>query len=301
MAKDPAVLFYCSDFLTGTTGLTMDERGQYITLLCLQHQQGHLSEKTIRLAVGSPSVDVLSKFKKDESGLFFNERMEEETERRHNFVKIRQENGKLGGRPKTGNKAIGYPIGKPKNNLQGNLPINENETEDINRDVVKVEDWNSIRNNFFNDFRWKEKFCIDKNIVMSDLEGRMNEWFEVSMDLENSLCNNIPEHLYNKVDKNFILKVSNLESLRILRDKIGLQKYISLLGAKIINEQTDHQGNQMKLYICEEIKEKSILLEVVCPSTGRVYHLYPPNQKAKTCFEAKASTFKKQANSCKAR
>ena len=118
------------------------------------------------------------------------------------------------------------------------------------------------------------------------------EWFEISGEIENSICNNIPEHLYAKIDKDFITKVSNLESLRIIRDKIGMKKYISLLGAKIINEQTDHQGNQMKLYICSEIGEKAILLEVICPSTGRVYHLYPPNQKAKTCFEAKASTFR---------
>jgi len=51
MAKDPAFLFYSSDFLSGITDLTMEERGQYITLLCLQHQKGSLSEKTIRLSV----------------------------------------------------------------------------------------------------------------------------------------------------------------------------------------------------------------------------------------------------------
>lgn len=137
MAKDPAVLFYCSDFLTGTTGLTMEERGQYITLLCLQHQQGHLSEKTIRLAVGSASVDVLSKFKKDDNGNFFNERMEEEIEKRSNFVKIRQNNGKLGGRPKTEIKPTGKPKDNLQDNLQGNLP--ENENENTNEDILEKE------------------------------------------------------------------------------------------------------------------------------------------------------------------
>ena len=69
--KDPAILFYTGDFLNGCTDLTFEERGQYITLLCLQHQKGHLSEKTIRLSVGSVSVDVMAKFLKDETGLFF--------------------------------------------------------------------------------------------------------------------------------------------------------------------------------------------------------------------------------------
>ncbi|MEI7513709.1 MAG: hypothetical protein WCJ74_03765, partial [bacterium] len=76
MSKDPAVLFYTGDFLNGCMDLTFEERGQYITILCLQHQKGHLSEKTIRLSVGSVSVDVLKKLSQDESGNYFNERME---------------------------------------------------------------------------------------------------------------------------------------------------------------------------------------------------------------------------------
>jgi hypothetical protein len=117
------------------------------------------------------------------------------------------------------------------------------------------------------------------------------EWFECSGKIENSLCFNIPEYHLIKVDRTFITKVDNLESLRAIRDRIGLSKYIELLQAKIINEQVDNQGFPMKLYRYEEQGEKVLLLEVTCPSTGRMYHLYPPNQKVKDCFEAKASTF----------
>ena len=80
--KDPAVMFYTADFLVGIQGLTMEERGQYITLLCLQHQQGHLSEKTMLLTVGNLSEDVKAKFLKDENGLYYQLRMDEETEKR---------------------------------------------------------------------------------------------------------------------------------------------------------------------------------------------------------------------------
>ena len=45
--KDPAFVFYTGDFLTGVIDMTMEERGQYITLLCLQHQKGHFSKKTL--------------------------------------------------------------------------------------------------------------------------------------------------------------------------------------------------------------------------------------------------------------
>lgn len=118
MAKDPAFLFYSSDFLNGVADLTMEERGQYITLLCLQHQKGVLSEKTIRLSLGSVSADVLSKFTKDENGCYYQERLKIEIEKRANFTESRRKNGENGGRPKkeTYKKPNGYPNGKPKNN-----------------------------------------------------------------------------------------------------------------------------------------------------------------------------------------
>ncbi len=119
MAKDPAFLFYPSDFLTGVSDLTMDERGQYITMLCLQHAKGILSEKTIRLCIGSVSVDVLQKFEKDNNGNYFNQRLNDEIEKRSSFVDSRRENGKKGGRPTKDKKPNGYlnakPLGLAKN------------------------------------------------------------------------------------------------------------------------------------------------------------------------------------------
>jgi hypothetical protein len=136
--KDPAVLFYTSDFLTGCTTLTMEERGQYITLLCLQHQIGVLSEKTIRLSVGNVSVDVLEKFKKDENGNFYNERMNIEIEKRSNFVDTRRSNGSKGGRPKLEeNKPNGLPNAKPKGKPKKNLI--EDENRNVNKDIIKIE------------------------------------------------------------------------------------------------------------------------------------------------------------------
>lgn len=135
MTKDPAFLFYSSDFLTGCIDLTMEERGQYITLICLQHQKGHLTEKTIRLSVGNISEDVLKKFEKDENGLLFNKRIEEEIEKRRTFAESRRKNGALGGRPKKPlEKPKEKPLGLPSENLSVNVNVNENKklkTEDI--------------------------------------------------------------------------------------------------------------------------------------------------------------------------
>ncbi len=82
MAKDPAMLFYTSDFLTGVTLLSMKERGQYITLLCLQQQMGHMSLGQMQTAVGRLSPALLAKYAQDEDGLYYNRRAEEEIRKR---------------------------------------------------------------------------------------------------------------------------------------------------------------------------------------------------------------------------
>lgn len=91
--KGPYVPFYTADFLIGVSGMTMSERGQYITLLCLQHQRGRLSEKDIRLAVKKPSENVLEKFIKDENGLYYNSTMELRTKQREQYIESRKNNG----------------------------------------------------------------------------------------------------------------------------------------------------------------------------------------------------------------
>ena len=78
--KDPAFLFYSSDFLSGTMLMTDEEIGQYIKLICLQHQKGHLKEKDILNICKTHNEEIFSKFKIDEEGNYYNERLETETE-----------------------------------------------------------------------------------------------------------------------------------------------------------------------------------------------------------------------------
>ena len=94
MAKDPAFLFYSSDFLSGIQDLTMEERGQYITLLCLQHQKGHLSSKAIKLATADATADVMAKFRQDSAGLWYNVRLDEEIEKRKVHTQKQSERAK---------------------------------------------------------------------------------------------------------------------------------------------------------------------------------------------------------------
>lgn len=90
--KDPAVLFYTSDFLAGAALMTMKERGQYITLLCLQRERGHMTPGEMQKAVGKLSDEVRSKFTEDGDGKLYNERMEQEIEKRKAHSQRQREN-----------------------------------------------------------------------------------------------------------------------------------------------------------------------------------------------------------------
>lgn len=92
--KDPAFLFYSSDFLSGTMLMTDEEIGQYIKLLCLQHQKGHLKEKELLNVCKGFNEEIFSKFNKDENGNYFNKRLEDEIDRRKKYSESRRNNRK---------------------------------------------------------------------------------------------------------------------------------------------------------------------------------------------------------------
>ena len=85
MPKDPAILFYTSDFLTGTLTMTDEQVGKYIRLLCLQHQKGYLTEKDMISICKQHDQEIYEKFFKTEEGFYLNKRMQEEAKKRKNF------------------------------------------------------------------------------------------------------------------------------------------------------------------------------------------------------------------------
>lgn len=82
--KDPAFLFYSSDFLTGTMTMSDDQVGKYIRLLCFQHQKGEISAKDfIKISGGDP--ELAEKFILLENGNYKNQRLSDEIESREKF------------------------------------------------------------------------------------------------------------------------------------------------------------------------------------------------------------------------
>lgn len=82
MAKDPAFLFYPSDFLTGTMFMNNEQIGIYIRLLCSQHQHGGVIDKiSFNSLVGNNEI-IRSKFIEIDLG-FYNQRLANEMEKRN--------------------------------------------------------------------------------------------------------------------------------------------------------------------------------------------------------------------------
>jgi len=92
MAKDPAFLFYSNDFDQKTKFFTDEQVGKYIRLMIAQHQHGHLTEPQMLFICKTQDKQVLDKFIQDTDGLFYNERLEFEINKRKSFTESRRNN-----------------------------------------------------------------------------------------------------------------------------------------------------------------------------------------------------------------
>ena len=90
--KDPAFLFYPGDWLGGTLGMTLEEKGAYLELLICQFNSGHMTSHMVGRMVGQVFGQIQDKFKKDENGLWYNKRLDIEIEKRNSFINSRKNN-----------------------------------------------------------------------------------------------------------------------------------------------------------------------------------------------------------------
>lgn len=181
--KDPAVLFYTSDFLTGTSFFNDEQRGQYIRLLCEQHQIGHIPDSHMLNICKSYDSPVFSKFIKDPEGKWYNVRMESEIEKRRSYCESRRKN-------KMHDK---HMSGHMTRHMSGHME-NENENINIKEDkrivkerrgfvkptIEQVKAYCTERNNSVNPEKWMNHYeangwMVGKN-KMSDWKASVRTW-----------------------------------------------------------------------------------------------------------------------------
>ena len=131
MAKDPAVLWYFNDWQGGTSTLSRHLKGCYMDLLHAQFNNGHLSMDEIKTVLGSdfgqawPTLQ--KKFNKDEStGLYYNEKLILERDRRRNYSESRRGNLKSS---KSFQPHMGAHMETEIENVIKNIPTNWNKDE----------------------------------------------------------------------------------------------------------------------------------------------------------------------------
>lgn len=164
MAKDPAFLFYSADFIVGTYEMTDEQVGRYIRLMCLQHQKGHLSESVVLSVMGGEiDKEVIGKLKRDDDGLYYNERLDEETNKRRKYSESRAKNRKGGAVSKSHDNHMSNICNSYDEHMV-NENVNVNET---NKKIVKV----------------KHKHGEYNNVLLSDedlekLKAEFTDWEE---------------------------------------------------------------------------------------------------------------------------
>jgi hypothetical protein len=183
MAKDPAVLFYTSDFLSGTFTMDNEQVGKYIRLLCLQHQKGKLTQKDMLSICKAYDSEIWDKFKV-EDGLYYNDRMYNETIRRQKFTESRRNNAKS---PKKESTSEAYAEHMETETENRTITINEN----INIDF----DW------FWNEYDKKigEKQKLKKKWIKLTDEERQN-----AMNYLDLYKQSVPDKQFRKNPETFL-------------------------------------------------------------------------------------------------
>lgn len=184
MAKDPAVLFYTADFITGTFTMTDAQRGQYILLLCLQHQKGYLTEKDMLNICKTYDEDIFCKFI-IEDGKYYNERMKIESDKRKKYSESRRKNRSITDESnKKVKKENNISITYDKHMVNENENINENIIKDESKKIPpKIEDvilYCKERNNGVDPDRWFNFYSAKGWLIgkakMKDWKAAVRTW-----------------------------------------------------------------------------------------------------------------------------
>ncbi len=205
MAKDPAFLFYPNDWIGGTMGMTFEEKGAYMELLMMQFNRGHMTSHMIGQTIGQIWVKIENKFKKDENGLYYNVRLEQEQLKRKEYTESRR-NNKFGMNQyvKKESKKEVKEVGHMTSHMIGHME-NENENIIINKDYNFIQRFNLITG---------KKIRIFDNKAKKQFNLRIKEGFTID-DIEKAIenCSKDKFHIDNPkyLTPEFITRVDKLQ------------------------------------------------------------------------------------------
>lgn len=172
--KDPAFLFYPSDFLVGTMLFSYEQKGKYIEILCLMHSKGgYLQVDELKRFLDTndkKDLEVLNKFKKDNNG-FYNQRLLDEIEKRQRHKNKQRENANKRWHPE--DFEVEEKESKSKSNSKTKETTKKKPTKQFKKPTIKeIESYckerkNNIDAEYFHDFYESKNWMIGKNKMKS--------------------------------------------------------------------------------------------------------------------------------------
>ena len=172
--KNPAFLFYSSDFLTGVRLMNYEEIGKYITLLCLQHQQGHLTKDAMDAICGTYIPRIYSKFQQDKEGKYFNNRLEIEGIKRLKFIESRREN-------RSKKTYVKHMENENVNIYINNYIINNNYSNELKEAIISWLDYKLEKNDNYQEKGFKSLLTQIKNSIDTYGEDKVIKIIQESM------------------------------------------------------------------------------------------------------------------------
>lgn len=202
--------------------MTDEQVGKYIRLLCAQHLHGHLTEKQVLFISKSYDNDIMLKFKKDDAGNYYNERLEFEINKRKLYSESRSINKK--GKVKSLNinnindKKHKKIISKSYDNDMGN----GNEIENINKNIKEIKEkfeifrkkYKGTKRGFIKEFETFSKHsdyitvvdllipALDREILYKDILKKNNLFCPQWKNLQTWINNRCWEQEFEIIEQN---------------------------------------------------------------------------------------------------
>lgn len=177
-------------------------------LLIAQFNNGPLSLDTIKTVLGQDQASwtvLSSKFKQTAEGLWFNERLATEIEKRKKFSDSRRENIR-----KRYDKEKSTSVDTSVEHMYIHM-------ENRNRDslsVLKKDSYSSKdRQDFLTNQAWKEQFCMSKGLTMQQLEKVQDDWLN-DVDLKGEDVDSYKKYFTNWYNRNPLPKAPKKEMQR---------------------------------------------------------------------------------------
>lgn len=118
---DPGFTFFADNFMGGTMLFTFEQRGRYISALCAQKLNGHLTFDQLNTFANNDPM-IIKKFKQDENGLYYNVRLQKEVDKRSKFSDSQSDKAnKRWGKDNTPASTGAVPGDMPEN-IPGHMP-----------------------------------------------------------------------------------------------------------------------------------------------------------------------------------